>query len=92
MNTANPIVKICCISSPEEAALAIQYGASAIGLVCAMPSGPGVISDSLIREITNIVPSPIATFLLTSETIAEAVIAHYKKVHTGNGAAKSEIR
>ena len=26
-------VKICCISSPDEAKLAIQYGAAAIGFV-----------------------------------------------------------
>jgi len=44
-------VKICCISSIEEANLAIQYGASAIGLVGRMPSGPGVIDDELIHKI-----------------------------------------
>lgn len=35
-----PKIKICCISSIEEAHLAIRYGASALGLVSAMPSGP----------------------------------------------------
>jgi len=34
-----PRVKICCISSIEEARLAIDYGASALGLVGHMPSG-----------------------------------------------------
>ena len=44
-------VKICCISSLDEARLAITAGAQALGLVSVMPSGPGVISESLIAEI-----------------------------------------
>jgi len=75
-------VKICCISSIEEANLAIKYGASALGLVGKMPSGPGVIDDNLIRKIVETVPPPISTFLLTSETNANDVIAHYQRVHT----------
>ena len=59
-------VKICCIKSIEEAELAIACGASAIGLVSAMPSGPGVIDEELIVKIAKSVPPPIATFLLTS--------------------------
>ena len=43
-----PRIKICCISSIDETKLAIDYGASAIGLVGHMPSGPGVIKDELI--------------------------------------------
>lgn len=45
-----PRIKICCISSIDEAKTAIEYGASAIGLVAKMPSGPGPISDDLIRQ------------------------------------------
>lgn len=77
-----PRVKICCISSREEAALAVKYGAAALGLVGQMPSGPGVIDDDLIFEIAVSVPPPISTFLLTSETSVEAIIAHHQKVHT----------
>lgn len=77
-----PRVKICCISSVEEAQMAIQAGASALGLVGHMPSGPGVISDELIAEIAAAVPPPISTFLLTSETKAEDIIAHQKRVQT----------
>ena len=77
-----PRVKICCISSVEEAYIAMMYGADAIGLVGPMPSGPGVIDDVLIRKIAAITPPPIATFLLTSETKAEDVISHYNRVHT----------
>lgn len=57
-------------------------GASAVGLVGPMPSGPGVITDAQIAAITKSVPPPIATFLLTSETDAEQIIAHQRRVHT----------
>ncbi|MCF2498885.1 phosphoribosylanthranilate isomerase [Dyadobacter chenhuakuii] len=77
-----PRVKICCISSVAEAMLAIEYGAAALGLVGHMPSGPGIISDGLIKEIAEKVPPPIATFLLTSETKPQDIIAHYKKANT----------
>jgi phosphoribosylanthranilate isomerase len=53
-----PRVKICCISSEEEAMVAIRYGASALGLVGNMPSGPGVIEDKLIHQIARITPPP----------------------------------
>lgn len=75
-------IKICCISSLEEARLAISSGVSALGLVGNMPSGPGVIGDDLIRQIAETVPPPIATFLLTSETDANAVAAHHGRVQT----------
>lgn len=77
-----PKIKICCISSIEEAQLAIRYGADALGLVGPMPSGPGTLTDDAITEIVPIIPPPVASFLLTSETKAEAIIAHHKKVHT----------
>lgn len=76
---AFPRIKICCISSFAEAELAIKYGASALGLVGNMPSGPGVISDALIREITRRVPPAISTFLLTSEISADRIISHCRK-------------
>jgi len=72
-------VKICCISSVEEAMLAIEYGASALGLVSEMPSGPGVIDERLIAEITLRIPPPIATFLLTSKQNAEEIIVQQLK-------------
>ncbi|MET0753099.1 MAG: phosphoribosylanthranilate isomerase [Pyrinomonadaceae bacterium] len=77
-----PRVKICCISSKQEALDAIGFGASALGLVGEMPSGPGVISDEEIFEIARIVPPPIATFLLTSKTSASEIIEHHKRVQT----------
>ncbi|HLP94709.1 MAG TPA: hypothetical protein VK168_11770 [Saprospiraceae bacterium] len=75
-------VKICCISSEEEARQAIAAGAAALGLVGAMPSGPGIISDALIAQIAAAAPPEIATFLLTSETSAQEIIQHHKRVNT----------
>lgn len=75
-------VKICCIKSIYEAETAIEMGADAVGLVARMPSGPGPISDDLIREIAQSVPPPVATFLLTSETSAEEIIRHHKRTLT----------
>ncbi len=74
--------KICCIASIQEAQMAIDAGASALGLVGHMPSGPGVISDQLIAEIAKNVPPPIATFLLTSETDPQRIIDHYRRCRT----------
>lgn len=75
-----PRVKICCISSVEEAVQAVRYGASALGLVSAMPSGPGVISDELAREIAWQTPPPIASFLLTSRQNASSIIEQQRYV------------
>jgi len=77
-----PKVKICCISSVEEARLAVDHGAAALGLVARMPSGPGPIADDLILAIAITVPPPIATFMLTSETAAQAIIAHHRRTLT----------
>lgn len=75
----NPRVKVCCISSFEEAAMAINTGAAALGLVSRMPSGPGVISEELIAAIASRVPPGVATFLLTSELEPGAIIAQQKR-------------
>jgi phosphoribosylanthranilate isomerase len=80
--TTIPRVKICCNESVEEAWLAINYGASAIGLVSDMPSGPGVITEDSIREIAAAVPPGISTFLLTCKQDAAAIIAQQRYCRT----------
>lgn len=75
-------VKICCIKNIEEAEMAIRHGANVLGLVGNMPSGPGVIDDETIAEIVKTIPNHIETFLLTSETDAQAIIEHHQKVNT----------
>jgi phosphoribosylanthranilate isomerase len=82
---SHPLVKICCIASVEEARLAVSAGARALGLVSSMPSGPGVIDETLIQEIAACVrqESPgIDTFLLTSRTRAEAIAEQHARLRT----------
>ncbi|HEX8285418.1 MAG TPA: phosphoribosylanthranilate isomerase [Pyrinomonadaceae bacterium] len=74
-----PRVKVCCIASVEEARLAVECGASAVGLVSAMPSGPGVIDEELIAEIAARVPPPVATFLLTCKQDADSIVAQQRR-------------
>lgn len=75
-------IKICCISSVEEARVAINYGADALGLVGKMPSGPGPIADEMIAEIARTIPPPIASFLLTSEQSSQSIIEHLERTKT----------
>ena len=60
-------IKICCIKSVDEARLAIRSGATAVGLVSEMPSGPGMIPEERIAEIVSAVAGEVETFLLTSK-------------------------
>jgi phosphoribosylanthranilate isomerase len=75
-------VKICCIGSVGEARLAVRYGAAALGLVSAMPSGPGVIPDVLIAEIAASVPPGVASVLLTSRQSALGIIEQQRRLRT----------
>lgn len=75
-------VKVCCIRDEREAALAVRLGAAALGLVSAMPSGPGVISEEAIARIAAGVPPPVATFLLTSLQDAGAIAAQQRRLRT----------
>jgi phosphoribosylanthranilate isomerase len=80
--THTPRVKICCIASIDEAALAIDCGASALGLVSHMPSGPGVIGDKLIADIAATVPPAIGTFLLTSRQSVAGIMEQQRVCRT----------
>ena len=75
-------VKICCIQSIAEAKTAIENGAYAIGLVSIMPSGPGVISESKIKEIAGWAPDNIKTVLLTSLRNPQDIITQQKYCQT----------
>jgi phosphoribosylanthranilate isomerase len=63
----------------EEAQLAIRHGASAVGLVSAMPSGPGPIPEEQIAQIAARVPPGVATFLLTCLDDPQAIIAQQRR-------------
>ena len=77
--TRHPRIKICCISSVAEAQLAIRHGASALGLVAKMPSGPGVIPEPIIAEIAATIPPAIGSFLLTSEQNVRSIIDQQRR-------------
>jgi len=76
-----PRVKICCIQSIQEAELAIRHGASALGLVSEMPSGPGPIPEERIADIASAVPRGIETFLLTSKKDADSVVGQQRRTN-----------
>jgi phosphoribosylanthranilate isomerase len=75
-------VKICCISSIEEAKNALKFGADVLGLVTKMPSGPGTLEDVLIAEIVKSIPSETTTFLLTPKTNPYEIIKHQRLTGT----------
>lgn len=92
-----PFVKVCCIADLDEARLAIGAGASAIGLVSAMPSGPGPIPEETITAIAAAVPYPTETFLLTCLTDAEAIAEQQRRCGTTavqlvDAVAEAELR
>ncbi len=77
-----PRVKICCMASIAEARLAIAAGASAIGLVSEMPSGPGPIAEDLIAEISATIPPAIGSFLLTCKQDVDSIIEQQRRLRT----------
>ncbi len=79
---ATPRVKICCISTLEEAWIAINHGASALGLVSEMPSGPGVIHESLIAEVARRIPPFVSSVLLTSKRSPSEIIEQHRRCGT----------
>jgi phosphoribosylanthranilate isomerase len=74
-DTSRARIKICCMGSIDEARLALDAGADALGFVMRMPSGPGPIAESLARTIIATVPPEVPTFMLTSEIEADAILA-----------------
>jgi len=60
--------------------MAIDAGASALGLVSAMPSGPGPISEDLIAEIAATIPPGVSSFLLTCLQDAASIIDQQRRL------------
>lgn len=78
-------IKICCIADAAEAALASAHGAAVLGLVSAMPSGPGVIDDATVAAVAafaRTLQPPPQTFLLTARTRADAIAAQHAAAGT----------
>lgn len=61
--------------------MALDAGANVLGLVSAMPSGPGVIGEGLIASIASAV-RPAQTFLLTSLCDADAILEQHARCGT----------
>jgi phosphoribosylanthranilate isomerase len=57
-----------------------------------MPSGPGVISDDLIKYIAKSVPVNIDTFMLTSEITAGKIIEHHYRTLTNTIQIVDELK
>ena len=74
--------KVCCIQNVEEMFLAVRAGASAIGLVSAMPSGPGPIAENKIAEIAAAVPPGVSSFLLTAKQRVDEIVAQGRRCCT----------
>ncbi len=70
--------------------MALAAGANALGLVAAMPSGPGPIDEGLIAEIAAAVrrdcaaahTPPVQTFMLTPKIRAQAIIDQHQRCRT----------
>jgi phosphoribosylanthranilate isomerase len=60
--------------------MAINQGASALGLVSPMPSGPGPIPEDRIREIAAVIPPAIGTFLLTCQQDVDRIIDQQQRL------------
>lgn len=67
-------IKVCCIGSEDEVRLALRYGIRNLGFVSEMPTGIGVIPESLIRDLVQLVPSGVRTCLLTNEYDVSRII------------------
>ncbi len=75
-------LKVCCIQDEREADLALEHGAAAIGLVAAMPSGPGPIPEEQIALVARTVGARAETFLLTALVDAAAIAAQHARCGT----------
>lgn len=70
------------MSSLAEAATAVRYGAEALGVVTAMPSGAGIISDEMARAIVATLPPAVASFLLTSRQSVADIITQQRDIRS----------
>jgi len=73
-------IKICCISSLNEAKLATEAGADLVGLVGPMPSGPGTLTLDAATAIASPYPGEAEPILLTSSSTAEIIAKEAKRV------------
>lgn len=71
MSTA-AFVKVCGLSTPEDVAVAVAHGASAVGFV--LTDSPRQVSVELAHQLASSVPEQIATVgVFRSESASEAI-------------------
>ena len=66
------------MGSEDDVQLALRYGIRSLGFVSEMPTSVGVIPEGLIRDLVQLVPSGVRTFLLTSEYDVNRIVAQQK--------------
>lgn len=77
------LVKVCCIATEMELRLAAELGADMVGLVSAMPSGPGVIEDELIAALAESATAMgIQSVLLTRRVRADEILEQHERLRT----------
>lgn len=72
--------KVCCIQDMAEAEMAIEAGATAIGLVGPMPSGPGIIDLETAAQIVKAVAGNVDTFFLCSAQSVDEISRQHEQV------------
>lgn len=73
-------IKICCIMSQQDADIAIECGATCLGLVAQMPSGPGIIDSTTISNLVRYIDNRARAIVLTSEKEANEILRHVDAV------------
>jgi phosphoribosylanthranilate isomerase len=76
-------IKICCLASAQEARMAIDAGADAIGFN-GVPGSPRRLDDAAIAGILADLPASIETVLLSVERTAAAISAHIRRTRTAS--------
>jgi phosphoribosylanthranilate isomerase len=61
--------------------MAVRYGASAVGLISAVPSGQWVLADERIADIVLRLPPGVASFLVTTRQEVAAIIAQQRRCY-----------
>lgn len=58
-------IKICGITTKEDAMAAVAAGADAIGVICYSPESPRNLTDKSVREIYAVLPSDVVRACVT---------------------------
>ncbi|MBI5846188.1 MAG: phosphoribosylanthranilate isomerase [Deltaproteobacteria bacterium] len=68
-------VKICGITTPEDALMCAGFGADAVGLVF-YPKSPRFVTDGQARAVTDALPPSVAAVGVFVNETAQSVLAH----------------